>query len=200
MSAVCAVSLLTSGVRDLWPTNLRLRPSFIRCRGGCGMLSSRLGAYTLPRLRPCSHRIAICPSTTSRPPPPLWPPSHSPSVSLLPLHPRFASLFAPASWLSITVLTSGSSSVWCQHMISASRPRSCSFLMTLHIGAPDVGWLYVSFCFDPSHALAGLAVNCCCLESRTTGACVSHESLMRGPSGVVGRAPTVDLAWRFRRS
>jgi hypothetical protein len=76
-------TLLTSRVRVRWPTVLHRRPPFIRCRGGCGKLSSRLCAYILPQLPLCRHRIAIRPSTTSIPPRPLWPPSLSPSVLLL---------------------------------------------------------------------------------------------------------------------
>jgi hypothetical protein len=58
----------------------------------------------------------------------------------------------------------------------------------------------VSFCLQPSHPLASLAANRCCLELMATGIDVSRESVMSGPSGVVGRAPTVDLPCEFRRS
>jgi len=78
-------------------------------------------------------------------------------------------------------------------MVSTSRPWSCSFLMTLLVSAPDVGWLYVYFCRERSHELASLVANRCCPELRATGTCVSPESLMSGPSGIVGRAPRFDL-------
>jgi len=59
------------------------------------------------------------------------------------------------------------------------------FSDNLHIGAPDMGWLCTSFSFEPSHALASLAVNRCCLASRATGAGVSPESRRSAPIGVV---------------
>jgi hypothetical protein len=58
---VCSVSfsLLTPGVRVRLPIVLHRRPPFVRCRGGCGKLSSRLCACILPQLPLCRHRIAI---------------------------------------------------------------------------------------------------------------------------------------------
>jgi len=50
---------------------------------GCDKPSSHLRVCTLQRLPLCRRRIAIRPSTTSRPPYLLWPPSLLPSVSPL---------------------------------------------------------------------------------------------------------------------
>jgi hypothetical protein len=103
----------------------------------------------------------------------------APTLASLSLAQRFYPRFAAVSSLSMPVLTAGSASGLGQRIVSASRPRSCCFMMTLHIGAADVGWLYVSVCFEPSHAPASLAPNRGGLESRATGAGVSPESLMR---------------------
>jgi len=51
--------------------------------------------------------------------------------SLSPAH-RIASLLAAASSPSMTVFTVGSSSGSGHHMVAASRPNSCSFLMTVY--------------------------------------------------------------------
>jgi len=57
----------------------------------------------------------------------------------------------------MNVLTASSSSGWAQRSDSAPRPRSWSFLIRLHIGAPDTGWLNVLFSFELLHALVNLA-------------------------------------------
>jgi len=50
------------------------------------------------------------------------------------------------------------------------------------------------------HALASLAVNSSCLESRTTGAGGNAESVISALTGIMGREPRVDLACQVRRS
>jgi hypothetical protein len=72
----------------------------------------------------------------------------TPTLAALSLAQRFGSFYTAVSSLSITVLTAGCSSMHGQRIIFASRPRSCSFLMNLHIGAPDMGWLFDSFCLE----------------------------------------------------
>jgi len=78
-------------------------------------------------------------------------------------------------------------------------PCSCSSLTTLHIGAPEEGF-WCNSASLPLHASLSLAANRCCLESKTTGAGVSPDSLISAPRGVVGSAPRMDLACRLRRS
>jgi len=124
----------------------------------------------------------------------------APTLASLSLAQWIASLLAAVSTLSMTVLTAGISSGLGQRMISASQPHSYSFVITLHIGPPDVVWSCTAFSFERSHALASLAVNRCCLASRATGAGVSPDSLISAPIVVVGRAPRVDLACRLSRS
>jgi len=84
-------------------------------------------------------------------------------------------------------------------MVSASRPHSCCFVLTVNIGARAVGWLCTAISFEPAHALVSVAVNRCCLASRTTGAGVSPDFLISALIGVVGRAPRVDLACPLSR-
>jgi len=66
----------------------------------------------------------------------------------------------------------------------------------MHVGAPEVRWLCTAFTLEPSHALASLAVNRCCLASRATGTGVSTDCLVSAPIGVMRRAHRVDLACR----
>jgi len=61
-------------------------------------------------------------------------------------------------------------------MVSDSLLHSCSFVITLHISAPDVGWSCTAIRLEPWHALASLTVNRCCLTSRATSAGVSRDS------------------------
>jgi len=82
---------------------------------------------------------------------------------------------------------------------SVVRPCSCSSLITLHIGAPEEGLWCSSFSLL-LHAIAILAVNRCCLESKVTGTGVSTDSLISALCRVVGSMPRLDLACRFRRS
>jgi len=84
-------------------------------------------------------------------------------------------------------------------MPSVVRPCWCSFLTTLHIGAPEEGFL-CSSCSLPLHALSSLTANRCCLESKIAGAWVSPDSLISAPLRVVGSAPRMDLACRFMGS
>jgi len=100
---------------------------------------------------------------------------------------------------SMVVLTAGSSPGAGLLMPLIVRPCSCSFLTTLHIGAPEEGLLCSSFSL-PLHAFSSLAANRCCLESKVTGAGVSPDSLISAPRGVVGSAPRIDLACQLRRS
>ena len=93
----------------------------------------------------------------------------APTLASLSLAQWIASLLATMSSLSMTILTAGSSSRLAQRVVSASGPRSCSSVISLHIGAPDVGWSCTAFSFEPLHPLASLAVNCCCLASRAPG-------------------------------
>jgi len=97
------------------------------------------------------------------------------------------------------VLTTDSSPGAGYIMPPVVRPCSCSSLTTLHIGAPEEGFRCNSFSL-PLHASASLAANRCCLESKTTGAGVTPDSLISAPHGVVGSEPRMDLACRFRRS
>jgi len=97
------------------------------------------------------------------------------------------------------VLTTDSSPGAGHIMPSVVRPCSCSSLTTLHIGAPEEGFRCNSFSL-PLHESASLAANRCCLESKTTGAGVSPDSLITAPHGVVGSTPMMDLACRLRRS
>jgi hypothetical protein len=69
----------------------------------------------------------------------------------------------------MVVLTAGSLPGAGQLMPSIVRPCSCSFLTTLHIGAPEEGLLCSSFSLL-LHAFSSLAANRCCLESKVTGA------------------------------
>jgi hypothetical protein len=74
------------------------------------------------------------------------------------------------------------------------------FVITVHLGAPDVGWSCTAFSSETSHALESLTGNCCCLAPRATVVGVSPDSLISVPIGVVKRAPRVDLACRLSRS
>jgi len=123
---------------------------------------------------PCLHTAAApCLPSSDRDPSVHHIQTPAPTLASLSLAQRIASLLAAVSSLSMTVLTAGSSSGLRQCMDSASWPRSCSFGITLHIGAPDVGWSCTAFSLEPSHGLASLAVNRCCLASRATGPGVS---------------------------
>jgi len=97
------------------------------------------------------------------------------------------------------ILTTGSLPTAGQFMPSVVRPCLCSPFNALHIGAPEAGF-WCSFFNLSLHAFASIAVNLCCLESKITGAGVSPASLISAPRGVVGSAPRMDLACRFRRS
>jgi hypothetical protein len=112
---------------------------------------------------------------------------------------RYPVLLAAAVSSSMVVLTTGSSPGAGQFMPLVVRPCSCSFLTTLHIGAPEEGLLCSSFSML-LHAISSLAANRCYLESRVTGAGVSPDSLISAPRGVEGRAPRMDLGCRLRRS
>ena len=150
---VCRLSdsLLTPGVRVLWFTIFHWRllfrpvPRWLRN----ALQPSRCFHTTAAPTQPSSDRNTSG-HIIHTPPPTLA------SVSLAQ---RLTSLFAAVSSLTITVLTSGSSSGLGQCVVSASWPRWCSLLMTVHICAPDVGWLYAAFCFQPWHALANLVAN-----------------------------------------
>jgi len=89
---------------------------------------------------------------------------------------RCAARLAAAVWSSMVVLTGVPSPGAGQFMPSVIRPCSCSFLTTLHIGAPEEGLLCSSFSLL-LHAFSSLAANRCCLESKVTGAGVSPDSL-----------------------
>jgi len=65
----------------------------------------------------------------------------TPTFASLSLAHHSASLCAAVSSLSMTVLTASSLSRLGQHMVSASRSCSCSFLLALHICAPNLVWL-----------------------------------------------------------
>jgi hypothetical protein len=97
------------------------------------------------------------------------------------------------------VLTTDSSAGASHIMPSVVRPCSCSSLTTLHIGAPEEGFRCSSFSLA-LHASASLAANRCCLESKTTTAGVSPDSLISAPCGVARTAPRMDLACRLRRN
>ena len=86
-----------------------------------------------------------------------------------------------------------------QFIPSVVRPCLCSFLTTLHIGAQDVGFWCSSFSLL-LHAFSSLTANGCCLKSNNTVPGVNPESHMSAPSGVVGSAPRMGLARRFKRS
>jgi len=124
----------------------------------------------------------------------------APTLASHSLAQRIASYFTAVSSLSMTVFTASSLSGLDQRMISASRPGSCSYVITLHIGAPEVRWSCTPFYLEPSYTLASLAVNHCCLAFRATGTGVSPDSLISAPIGVVRRAPRVDLACQLSMS
>jgi hypothetical protein len=84
-------------------------------------------------------------------------------------------------------------------MRSVVRPCSCSFLTTLHIGAPEEGLLSSSFSLLLP-TFSSLAADRCCPKSKVTGAGVSPDCLISAPRGVVGSAPRMDLACQLRRS
>jgi len=99
----------------------------------------------------------------------------------------------------MVVLTAGSSPSAGQFMALVDRPCSVSFLTTLHIGAPEEGFL--CSCFSMLlYAFSSLAANRCCLESMVTGASISPGSITSAPRGVVDSACRMDLACRFRGS
>jgi len=123
----------------------------------------------------------------------------SPTLASLSLAQRCAALLAAVVLSSMVVLTAGSSPGAGQFMPSVVRPCSCSFLTALHIGALEKGFLCSSFSL-PLHAFSILAANCCCLDSKITGAGVSPDFLISAPRGVVGSAPRMGLACRLRRS
>ena len=91
-------------------------------------------------------------------------------------------------------------STWAGHIMpSVVRPCSCSSLTALYISAPEEGFRCSSFSLL-LHESARLAGNRCCLESKITAGCVRPHSLISAPCGVVGRAPRMDLACRWRKS
>ena len=158
MSAVCPSSSLTPGERVRLPTALHHRPPFVRCPGGprkAFQWSLCMHTAAAPTLLSSDRDLSVHHIQTP-----------APTLASLSLAQRIAALFATVSSLRMTVLAAGSSSGLGQRMVSASRPRLCSFVMTLHIGGPDVGWSCTDFSLEPSHALASLAVNRCCLVSR----------------------------------
>ena len=91
----------------------------------------------------------------------------APTLASFSLAQRCAAFLAAVSSSSMMVLTTDSSPGAGQSMPSVVRPCSCSFLTTLHIGAPEEGFWCSSFNLL-LHAFASLAVNCCCLEVRTS--------------------------------
>jgi len=84
-------------------------------------------------------------------------------------------------------------------MPSVVWPCPCSFLTTLHIGAPEE-WFWCSSFTLLLDAFSCHAANCCCLQSTITGAGVSPYSLLSAPRRVVGSVPRMDLSCRLRRS
>jgi len=118
----------------------------------------------------------------------------APTLASLFLTQWVASPLSTASSLCIAILTAASSSGLGQRMVSASRPRSCTLVMILHIGAAYVGCLCTAISREPSQVLASLTVNRFSLPSRATGTGVSPDSLISALIDVVGRAPRVDLA------
>ena len=100
---------------------------------------------------------------------------------------------------SIVVVTTDSSTWGGQSLPSLVRPCTCSFLITLHIGALEE-WMWCSSFSMQRHVCVNLAVNRCCLESKITGSGVSPDSLIIARSGVVGCAPRMDLDRGLRRS
>jgi hypothetical protein len=99
----------------------------------------------------------------------------------------------------MVVRTSGSPPRLVQFMHSVVRPCTCSFLTTVHIGAPEEGFLFSSFSWL-LHAYSSLAANCCCLESKIPGPSVRSDSLIGAPNSMLGSAARMDLACRFRGS
>jgi len=76
---------------------------------------------------------------------------------------------------------------------------SCSPMTTAHIGAPEEG--FRCNCFSLLlHVSAGLAVNCCCLETKNSGMGVCRDSLISEPHEVVGSMPRIDPACQLKRS
>jgi len=110
-----------------------------------------------------------------------------------------AVLLAAVVLSSIMVLTTGSLPVASQFMRLVLQPCSCSLLTTLHIGAPEEGFLCRSFNLL-LHALTSLAVNLCCLESKVTGMGVIPDCLISAPHWVVGSVPRFSLPWRLTGS
>jgi hypothetical protein len=110
-----------------------------------------------------------------------------------------AALLTAAELSSIVVLTAGSSPGAGQFIPLVVRPCSCSFLTTLYISTPEEGLLCSSFSLL-LHAFPSLAANRCCLESKVTCAGASPDAVISGPRGVVGSAPTMNLACRLGRS
>jgi hypothetical protein len=112
---------------------------------------------------------------------------------------RCTAIFTVVASSRMVVLTTHTLPGASQFIPSDFRPCSCSFLTTLQIGAPEEGFWCSSFSLL-LHALASVAVNRCCLESKITGASVRPDSLTSAPRGVVGSAPRMDLACQLRRS
>jgi len=123
----------------------------------------------------------------------------APILACFSLAQRCRALLAAVVSSSMVVLAAGSSPGAGKVIPSVVWPCSCSFLTTLHIGALEAGFLCCSFNML-LHAFASLAVNHCCLESKITGVGVSPASLISAPRGVLGSAPRLDVACRFRRS
>jgi len=72
-----------------------------------------------------------------------------PTLASLSLAQRVASYLATSSSLSMTALPAGFPSGVGQRMVSASQPHSCSFVITLHIGAPDMVWSCIALSLEP---------------------------------------------------
>jgi hypothetical protein len=143
---------------------------------------------------PCLHTAAVPTRPLSERDPSVYHiQTPAPILASSSLAQRCAALLEAAVSSSIVILTAGSSPRAGELMPSIVRPYSCSFLTTLHIGAPEEGLLCSSFSLL-LHAFSIHAANCCCLESKVTGAGISPDSLIRAPRRVVGSASRMDLA------
>jgi len=154
---VCCVSIRTTDSQSASPiahssgslTSTRPVLRWLWKARQASLSSHTAGAPTLPSLdrNPSVHHTQTpAPTLTSH-----W------------LAPCIACLFAGGSSLIMTVLTAGASSRLGETHDLCLSALFVLFLMTLHIGVPDVGWLYIPSSFEPWYALASLAVNCCCL-------------------------------------
>ena len=149
---------------------------------------------------PCLHTAATATRPSSERDPSVH---HIPTPALIvdsfPIAQSCGALLAAAVSSSMVVLTAGSWPGAGQYMPLVVTPCSCSFLTTLHIGAPEEG-LLGSFVTLLLHVYSSLAANCCCLESKIASLGVSPDSRISAPHGVGGSTPRMDLACRLRRS